>query len=83
MSMLATASARHTLGHAAACATRLERLLLTCARALTGAVERRMARRLGRRAAYGAHARMTPANLAHEQRQSAAAGAVHSGLRLL
>lgn len=79
MSTVTTSHSLRTSVRAATCATRLERFLLSIARALTSMIEHRMDRRAVRRA----HARVASELISHDELRSAAAGAMHSGIRLL
>ena len=79
MSTITASRSSRTSVRAATCATRLERFLLSSAQALPPLVEHRMDRRAARRArAPVAHERV-----AHDELRGTAAGALHSGIRLL
>ncbi|KRA23276.1 hypothetical protein ASD65_01725 [Microbacterium sp. Root61] len=72
MSAITAPRSSHVSTRAAACATRVERILLNTADHLTAAVERRMQRRAADRPSSGA--------AAHDERRRDAAASVHSGL---
>lgn len=78
MSTITASRSSRTSVRAATCATRLERLLLSSARALTSMVEHRMDRRAARRA----RSRVVPEVIMHDELRSTAAGVMHSGIRL-
>jgi len=77
MSTLTASRSSRTSVRAAACATRLERLLLNTAAAMTAMVEQRMDRRATHRAAR----RTGRTVAAHDEARSTTSAALHSGIR--